>query len=226
MLHCLVSTHCCRHIQNRVGPTQGCPVACRDYRQTSSVTQMLANLHWRPLDQRHIDSRLVSIPASEYLIPNRRESKFIHPLAYLYKLRTINTAFPPELSYTGTQGCPVACRDYRQTSSVTKMLANLHWRPLDQRHIDSCLVSIPASEYLIHNRRESKFIHPLAYLYKLRTINTAFPPELSYTGTPSQLALSCSLPWHSLVVLCAWWCMCPLTGFPQALETMENLENH
>ena len=25
-----------------------------------------------------------------------------------------------------------ACRDYRQTSSVTKMLENLHWRPLDQ----------------------------------------------------------------------------------------------
>ena len=67
--------------------------ACRVYRQTSSVTKMLENLYWRPLDQSLcIDSRLVimykvtydlvAIPASEYLIPNHRESKFIHPLAY------------------------------------------------------------------------------------------------------------------------------------------------
>ena len=33
-----------------------------------------------------------------------------------------------------------ACRDYQQTSSVTKMLENLHLRPLDQRRIDSRLV--------------------------------------------------------------------------------------
>ena len=66
---------------------------CHDYRQTSSVTKMLENLHWRPLDQSlRIDSRLVimykvtydlvAIPASEYLIPNGRESKFIYPLPY------------------------------------------------------------------------------------------------------------------------------------------------
>ena len=65
--------------------------ACCDYRQTSSVTKMLKNLHWRPLDQKRVDSHLVimykvtydhvAIPASEHLIPNRRESKFIHPLA-------------------------------------------------------------------------------------------------------------------------------------------------
>ena len=35
--------------------------ACRDYLQTSSVTKMLENLHWRPLDRRHIDSRLCNI---------------------------------------------------------------------------------------------------------------------------------------------------------------------
>ena len=33
--------------------------ACHDYRQISSVTKMLENLHWRPLDQRRIDSRIV-----------------------------------------------------------------------------------------------------------------------------------------------------------------------
>ena len=63
-----------------------------DYWQTSSVTTMLGNLNWRTLDQRRIDSRfvmlykvtydLVAIPAYAYLIPNRRESKSIHPLAY------------------------------------------------------------------------------------------------------------------------------------------------
>ena len=63
-----------------------------DYKQLSSVTEMLGNLRWRPLDQRRIDNRLimlykitfdlVAIPVEDYLIRNRRESKFIHPLAY------------------------------------------------------------------------------------------------------------------------------------------------
>ena len=66
--------------------------ATRDYRQTSSVTTMLGNLNWRTLDQRRIDSRLaimykvtydlVAITAYAYLIPNRRDSKFIQPLAH------------------------------------------------------------------------------------------------------------------------------------------------
>ena len=65
--------------------------ATRDYRQTSSVTTMLGNLNWRTLDQRRIDSRLVmmykvtydlvAITAYAYLIPNRKDSKFIQPLA-------------------------------------------------------------------------------------------------------------------------------------------------
>ena len=48
-----------------------------------------------------------------------------------------------------------ACRDYQQTSSVTRMLETLHWRPLDQRRIDSPLimmyndlVTILASKYM------------------------------------------------------------------------------
>ena len=66
--------------------------ATRDYKQMSSVTEMLGNLRWRPLDQRRIDNRLimlykitfdlVAIPVEDYLVRNRRESKFIHPLAY------------------------------------------------------------------------------------------------------------------------------------------------
>ena len=54
---------------------------------------MLQDLNWRTLDQRHIDSRLimmykvthdlVAIPASDYLTPNRRQSRHIHPLAFV-----------------------------------------------------------------------------------------------------------------------------------------------
>ena len=63
-----------------------------DYGSTSSVTEMLKTLNSCLLEQRHIDSRLVmmykitydfvAIPVSVYLISNRRESRFIHPLAY------------------------------------------------------------------------------------------------------------------------------------------------
>ena len=64
-------------------------------------------------------------------------------------------------------------RDYRYTSSVTAMLKDLNWRPLDQRRIDSRLVlmykvtydlvAIPALDYLVHNTSQSRHSHPLAY---------------------------------------------------------------
>ena len=70
-------------------PKKGCRWAIRDYRCTSSVTAMLKDLNWRPLDQRRIDSRLVmmykvtydlvAIPASDYLVRNTRASRQIHP---------------------------------------------------------------------------------------------------------------------------------------------------
>ena len=65
--------------------------ATRDYRYTSSVTAMLKDLNWGPLDQRCIDSRLmmmykvtydlVAIPASLYLVRNTRASRHIPSLA-------------------------------------------------------------------------------------------------------------------------------------------------
>ena len=74
--------------------------ATHDYRSTSSVTEMLNKLSWRPLDQRRIDTRLimlykitydlVAIPLTDYLTPNRRQSKFIHPLAYRQISTTTN----------------------------------------------------------------------------------------------------------------------------------------
>ena len=61
--------------------------ATRDYQRTSSV-----DLNWRTLEQRRIDSRLtlkykitydlVAIPAADYLIPNTRQSRHNHQLAY------------------------------------------------------------------------------------------------------------------------------------------------
>ena len=66
--------------------------ATRDYQRTSSVTQMIKDLNWRTLAQRRIDSRLtlmnkityvlVAIPAADYLIPNTRQSRHNHQLAY------------------------------------------------------------------------------------------------------------------------------------------------
>ena len=54
--------------------------AIRDYEYTTSVTAMLKDLNWPPLDQRRIDNRLlmmykvtydlVAIPAPEYLVRN------------------------------------------------------------------------------------------------------------------------------------------------------------
>ena len=64
----------------------------RYYSYTSSVTAMLKDLTWRPLDQRRIESRrimlykvtydLVAIPASQYPTRNTRLSRHIHPLSY------------------------------------------------------------------------------------------------------------------------------------------------
>ena len=64
----------------------------RDYSYTSSISAMMKDLNWRPLDQRRIDSRLimlykvtydlVAIPAFQYLIGNTRLSRHIHPLSY------------------------------------------------------------------------------------------------------------------------------------------------
>ena len=67
--------------------------ATRYYSYTSSVTSMLQGLNWRTLDQRRIDCRLimvykvthelVAIPASDYLTANLRQSRHIHPLAFV-----------------------------------------------------------------------------------------------------------------------------------------------
>ena len=66
--------------------------ATRDYQRKSSVTQMIKDLNWRTLEQRRIDSRhihmykttydLVAIPATDYLIPNTRQSRHNHQLVY------------------------------------------------------------------------------------------------------------------------------------------------
>ena len=66
--------------------------ATRDYKYTSSVTAMLKDLNWYPLDQRRLDSRLlmmykvtydlIAIPAPEYLVRNTRQFRHIHTLVY------------------------------------------------------------------------------------------------------------------------------------------------
>ena len=53
-----------------------------DYQYTSSVSAMLQDLNWRTLDKRHTDSRIVAIPASDYLIQNTCHSSRNHLMAY------------------------------------------------------------------------------------------------------------------------------------------------
>ena len=87
--------------------------ATRDYRFTSSVTAMMKDLNWRPLDQCRINSRLVmmykvtydlvAIPASDYRVRNTRTSRHIHPLAYR-QIQTLKdyfrfTFFPRTIIY-------------------------------------------------------------------------------------------------------------------------------
>ena len=94
-----------------------------------------------------------------------------------------------------------AARDYRYTSSVTSVLNNLNWCPLDQRHIDCRLVmymvtydlvAIPASDYLTPNRRQSRHIKSLAPTLK-NYYKYIFFLEQSYSGMPSQPSYACLL---------------------------------
>ena len=87
------------HTANDINKLESVPLRAtrwvtRDYRYTSSLTAMLKDLNWHPLNQWHIDSRLVlmykvtymydlvTIPAFDYLIRNTRQSRHNHPLAY------------------------------------------------------------------------------------------------------------------------------------------------
>ena len=109
-----------------------------------------------------------------------------------------------------------ATRDCRYTSSVTALLKDLNWRPLDQRRIDSRLVmmykvtydlvAIPASDYLVRNTRASRHIHSLAYRQiQFQTLKDyyrgTFSPEKLSIGTPSLPTYRPFPPWHSLAVL-------------------------
>ena len=66
--------------------------ATRDYQRTSSMAQMIKDLNWYTLEKRRIGSRLtlmykitydlVAISAADNLIPNTRQSRHSHQLAY------------------------------------------------------------------------------------------------------------------------------------------------
>ena len=92
-------------------------------------------------------------------------------------------------------------RDYSYTSSVTAMMKDLNWLPLDRRHIDSRLimlykvtydlVAIPASQYLTRNTRPSRHIHPLSYR-QIPTLNEYY----SFTFFPRSIIHWNALPAH------------------------------
>ena len=107
-------------------------------------------------------------------------------------------------------------RDYCYTSSVTAMMKDLNWRPLEQRRIDSrlimlCevtydLVAIPASQYLTRNTRLSRHIHPLSYRQILNLkdyCRFTFSQSQLFIGMPCQPTYQSFPPWRSSAVMFA-----------------------
>ena len=107
-------------------------------------------------------------------------------------------------------------RDYSYTSSVTSMMKDLNWRPLDQRRIDSRLimlykvtydlVAIPASQYLTRNTGLSRHIHSLSYR-QIPTLKDFYRITFSqgqfYIGMLCQPTYQSYPPWRSSTVLVA-----------------------
>ena len=113
---------------------------------------VLKDLNWRPLDQRHIDSRflmmykvsydLVAIPAPEYLVQNTRQPRHIHSLSY----RQIHTlkdyyrfTFSLELSSTGTPSLPIYQFSIPWLSIATLSTRQSMCLPKYRRLILSCI---------------------------------------------------------------------------------------
>ena len=109
------------------------------------------------------------------------------------------------------QAAKWATRYYRYTSSVTSMLQDLNWRTLDQRRIDSRLnmmykvthdlVAIPASDYLTPYLRQSRHIHPLAFV-QIPTLKDYYKYTF-FSGKLCQPTSSYFLPWCNSAMLCA-----------------------
>ena len=98
--------------------------ATRDYRYTSSVTAMLKDLNWCPLDQRRIDSRLMmmykvtyhleAIPASLYHVPNTRVSRHIPSLAYR-QIQTLKDYYRCQVHILSQNYHPLECPPCQHT---------------------------------------------------------------------------------------------------------------
>ena len=107
-------------------------------------------------------------------------------------------------------------RDYSYTSSVTAMMKDLNWRPLDQRRIDSRLimlykvtydlVAIPASQYLTRNTRLSRqyiLFHTDRFPLLKTITGSHFSQGQLFIGMPCQPTYQFFPPWHNSAVLSA-----------------------
>ena len=150
------------------------------------------------------------LPKKKHSGPNK-DLKSVDAKHWLGRsLSTLQQYGPPTLALTDIQKVEAVqrraarwvYRDYSYTSRVTAMMKDLNWLPLDQRCIDShlkmlykviCdlvqhfkvtydLAAIPASQYLTHNTRLSRHIHPLSYRFPLlMTITVSHFPKVNYS---------------------------------------------
>ena len=98
-LHCLVSTPAADTYKIESVQHRAAWCACCYYLQTSNVSKMLENLHWPPLDQRHIYNRL-HMTLLHFQLLSLNSFTFWHTSRSPPLQTTINIAFSLELSYT------------------------------------------------------------------------------------------------------------------------------
>ena len=143
--------------------------------------------------KRNIRVHIKDLKSVAYKTLVRPQLEYASTVWYPYQDKDIN-----KVEAVQRRAAKWAIRDYKYTSSVTAMLKDLNWRPLDQRRIDSRLlmmykvtydlVAIPAPEYLNRNTRQSRHIHSLAY----RQIHT-LKDYYRYTFSPSTI-----IHWNAL----------------------------
>ena len=150
-----------------------------------------------------ITSDLLAIPAADYLIPNTRQSRHNHQLAYR-QIQTLKdffklTLFPRTIVHwngleplherkrQNRNGSKKGSHDY---SSVTEMMSNLGWRSLENRRYGARLLEMSAEQILsrINIEVEVLMFYKIVYGLVVIPIPSYFERPEVYTHHPHPLA--------------------------------------